>query len=44
MIERKTFYLMTIVVTKHDVIQYFAKNPKYKKVNGFKDMKVEIYI
>ncbi len=35
---------MTIMVTKQDIKQYFAKNPKYKKVNGFKDMKVEIYI
>ena len=35
---------MTITVTKDDVKRYFAKNPKYKKVNGFKEMRIDIYI
>ncbi len=35
---------MTIIVTKEYILRYFAKNPQYKKVNGFKDMRIDIYI
>ena len=44
MIVRKTYFLMTITVTKDVVKRYFAKNPRYKKVNGFKNMRVDVYI
>lgn len=41
---RKSCFLTSLTVTKEDVQRYFAKNPKYKKVNGFKEMRVDIYI
>ena len=41
---RKTFYFMTLTVTKEDVKEYFVRDPRYKKVNGFQEMRVKIYI
>ena len=41
---RKSYFLMSITVTKDDVMRYIKNRPEYKKVNAFKDMKVDIYI
>lgn len=35
---------MSITVTKDDVMRYIKNRPEYKKVNAFKDMRVDIYI
>jgi hypothetical protein len=35
---------MTLIVTKEDVKDYFARDSRYKKVNGFQEMRVDIYI
>ena len=35
---------MTLTVTRDDVMRYFATSPKYHRVNGFKEMRVDIYI
>ena len=35
---------MTITITKDDVMEFIKHRPEYKKVNAFKDMKVDIYI
>ena len=34
---RKSYFLTSLTVTKEDVQRYFAKNPKYKKVNAKED-------
>ena len=41
---RKSYFLMTITITKDDVMEFIKHRPEYKKVNAFKDMKVDIYI
>ena len=41
---RKSYFLMSIIVTKDDVMRYIKNRPEYKKVNAFKDMRVDIYI
>jgi hypothetical protein len=41
---RKSYYFMTLYVTKEDVMRYFANVPEYTKVNAYKDMRIDIYI
>ena len=35
---------MNVIVKKEHILRYFAKNPQYKKVNGLKDMRIDIRI
>ena len=41
---RKSYFLMLITVTKDDVMRCIKNRTEYKKVNAFKDMRVDIYI
>jgi hypothetical protein len=41
---RKSYYFMTLYVTKEDVMRYFANVPEHTKVNAYKDMRIDIYI
>ena len=36
--------MMFLTVTKDDVMRYFANCPEFKKVNGYKNMRVDVYI
>lgn len=35
---------MSLTVTKDDVMRYFTNCPEFKKVNGYKNMRVDVYI
>ena len=36
--------MMSLTVTKDDVMRYFANCPEFEKVNGYKNMRVDVYI